>query len=139
MTKERRYRITLDFTARLKEVAPSGFGEADEEYVAARRFVAALLEHPDALDLLLRNHVVSEACVLDPEDLFPATGVPRRDEADILEPFLPCVPRGVVEELEFWGEQPLSPDVMDLVTESVEVRLESASLAELRPVPNAPA
>lgn len=135
MTRERRYRLTLDFSARLGEVAAAG--GVREEDLAARRFVAALLEHPDALDLLLRNHVVNEACVLDPEDVFPVAGVPRRDEEEILEPFLPCIPEAVVEELARWGETPLSAEVLDIVTECVEVRLEAGSLAEitLRAVP----
>ena len=131
MIKAKRYRITLDFSARLREVARSGVDVGDDEFLAAKRFVAALLEHPDALDLLLRNQVVNETCTLDLDDLAPVAGVARMAEADILEPFVPCIPDGVLDTMARWGDEPLSPEIVDLVTEAVEVRLDAATLAEI--------
>lgn len=98
----------------------------------ARLVMGALLADPAALELLLKNYVVSELCFLEPADVCPLVGVAERDEAEIVGPLLSRLPEEDRELLD-WGDGPLdaAAEHLDVISENVDVQLVAATLVEV--------
>lgn len=137
----RHFQVRLHFTVVLeddlerafplpKPGAPASPGHA-RMLRQARVVMGALLSDPAALDLLVRNYVVSELCSLESADLAALVGVPLRDEAEIVGPLLERLPPEARDVLTCGGEEIDSPEHMDLVSESVDVQLVAATLVEV--------
>jgi hypothetical protein len=118
------------FPARENAVSPGDVIQNNQAR-EARLVMGALLSDPAALELLLKNYVVSELCFLEPADVCPLVGVAERDEAEIVGPLLSQLP---VEDQAFltWGEEPLdAAEHLDVISESVDVQLVAATLVEV--------
>ncbi|HEX2202506.1 MAG TPA: hypothetical protein VHG91_04390 [Longimicrobium sp.] len=137
----RHFQVRLHFTVALEDDLERAFplpecgaaGALGRERMAllARTVMGALLSDPAAVDLLVRNYVVSELCSLESADLAALVGVPLRDEAEIVGPLLERLSPEAKDFLTLGGEELDAPEHMDLVSENVDVQLVAATLVEV--------